>query len=183
PHVLALGNLKFAAPPLPADPGMLSDLKTRKGSRPCWIAASTHDGEERLAAGLHKLIAQDLPNLLTVIVPRHPERGDAIAREVREAGLRVALRSKGQPLEDGAEVYIADTIGELGLFFRLADVVFMGKSLVPMGGQNPLEPARLGKPVLFGPHMANFEEIAQRMVDAGAARQVTGENGLLEALQ
>ena len=99
-----------------------------------------------------------------------------------EDGLTVAQRSAGETPGSDTQVYVADTLGELGLFFRLADVVFMGKSLVPLGGQNPLEPARIGRPVLFGPHMGNFEEMAARMKAAGAAREVADENGLGDAL-
>lgn len=171
------GNLKFAAPALPADPAKLSALREGLGDRPRWLAASTHAGEELLAGRAHK--ALNLPDLVTIIVPRHPERGAAIAEELRALGVNPTRRSLGEPL---SEVYIADTLGELGLFYRAAPLVFMGKSLIGQGGQNPLEPARLGASVLFGPHMGNFADIAQRMRAGGGAKEVADEGGLVAAL-
>lgn len=166
------GNLKFAAPALPADPDKLAALLAELGDRPRWLAASTHAGEEALAARVHK--ALNMPDLVTLIVPRHPNRGPEIAAE-----LQANLRSRGEPVRD---VYIADTMGELGLFYRAAPLVLMGKSLIGRGGQNPLEPARLGASVLFGPHMGNFADISQRMREAGAAWEVAGEEDLVSAL-
>jgi 3-deoxy-D-manno-octulosonic-acid transferase len=177
-----LGNLKFAAPPLHADRKALADLQEAAGDRPRWLAASTHDGEELLAGRLHRRLQPDFPGLLTIIVPRHPGRGDAIARELAAQGFRLAQRSKGGAIAPGVEIYLADSMGELGLFVRLAPLVFMGKSLIGQGGQNPLEPARLRASVLFGPHMANFIDIARRMREAGAATQVADEGELAKAL-
>lgn len=172
-----LGNLKFAAPPLPADEEALAALRAELAGRPRWLAASTHAGEEALAARIHRSLA--VPGLVTIIVPRHPNRGAEIAAELKAMGLQPSRRSLGQPIRG---LYIADTLGELGLFYRAAPIVLMGKSLVGQGGQNPLEPARLGASVLFGPHMGNFADIARRMVAAGAARQVAGEDALGTAL-
>jgi 3-deoxy-D-manno-octulosonic-acid transferase len=107
-----------------------------------------------------------------VIAPRHPERGEVVAARLTELGFRLARRRAGETPGPDVEIYLADTLGELGLFYRLARAAFIGKSLVPLGGQNPLEATRLGCPVLFGPHMANFVEIAGRLVDAGAAVEV-----------
>lgn len=182
PEARCVGNLKFAAPPLPADEAELTALQNLLADRPCWLAASTHAGEEEAAARVHKDLAGSHPGVLTIIVPRHPERGPEIAAALRALGFTVALRSAKEPMEEGTQVYLADTMGELGLFFRLADVVFMGKSLVPLGGQNPLEPARLGRPVLHGPHMTNFEEMTRRMKATGAALEVPDESGLAQAL-
>jgi 3-deoxy-D-manno-octulosonic-acid transferase len=178
--VNCLGNLKMAVPPLPADDDALDCLRAALGDRPLWLAASTHAGEEALAARIHRALAGRFPGLLTVIVPRHPERGGAIAAELAAADLRVGLRSAGA-MPDG-DVYVADTMGELGLFYRLAPVVFVGKSLIASGGQNPFEPARLGAAVLFGPHMDNFPDMAPAMVAAGAATQVADETALTEAV-
>lgn len=180
PKVACLGNLKMAVPPLPADDAGLSRLRQMVGVRPLWLAASTHPGEEALAGRVHRALAGRFPGLLTVIVPRHPHRGAEVAAGIGALGLSAALRSTGAaPLGD---VYIADTMGELGLFYRLAPIVFMGKSLLAEGGQNPFEPARLGAAVLFGPHMTNFPEMAPAMTACGAAEMVPDEDGLTEAV-
>ncbi|MEO5373674.1 MAG: 3-deoxy-D-manno-octulosonic acid transferase [Alphaproteobacteria bacterium] len=183
PRAECLGNLKFAAPPLPADPAELARLSAVIANRPVWLAASTHAGEEAAVARIHRLLEPSLPGLLTIIVPRHPARGADIAAELTAMGLPVERRSAGGTLRPDTRLYLADTMGELGLFFRLAGVAFMGKSLVPLGGQNPLEPARLGCAVLFGPHMGNFTEIAGRMLAAGAAREVADEATLARAVR
>jgi 3-deoxy-D-manno-octulosonic-acid transferase len=119
---------------------------------------------------------------MTVLVPRHPNRGDAVAAELMAEGLTVAQRGAGQAVTSETQILLADTIGELGLFMRLAPIVFMGKSLIGQGGQNPLEPARLGASVVFGPHMDNFAEIASRMCEAGAGEQVADEAALAAAV-
>lgn len=178
-----LGNLKFAMPPLPANAADVARLADMVGGRPVWIAASTHDGEEAIAAEVHRRLAPAVPRLLTVIVPRHAQRGLEVADALRAQGLSVALRSAGELPAEQVAVYIADTMGELGLFFRLAQIAFVGKSLSGEGGQNPLEPARLGLPVLFGPHMSNFAEMAERMTAAGAAQQIDDGEGLADALE
>jgi len=171
--VRALGNLKYAAPPLPADEAELARLRAMTAGRPLWLAASTHPGEETLVARLHRELNQ--PGLLTLIVPRHHTRGAELAAELGGLGLAVALRSRGEAITAETEIYIADTMGELGLFYRLADIVFVGKSLTVGGGQNPFEPARIGAAVLFGPAMDNFPDMAPRMVAAGAAIQVADQ--------
>ncbi len=178
----SVGNLKFAAPPLPADQKALDLLSAALGDRPRWLAASTHPGEETLVAGVHRRLKAARPGLLTIMVPRHPERGAAIAEALRADGHSVALRSAGEAIAAATDIYLADSLGELGLFFRLADVVFMGKSLVPLGGQNPIEPARLGCALIHGPHMANFEDMAARMKETGAAEEVADEAALAVAV-
>ncbi len=178
-----LGNLKFAAAALPADPDELERLEEAAGGRPLWLAASTHPGEEEAVGRVHGRLKPGHPGLLTVIVPRHPERGAGIAAALRASGLAVSLRSAGEGIGPATDVYVADTLGELGLFYRLAGVVFMGKSLVPLGGQNPLEAARLGCALIHGPHMANFEDIARTLAAGDAALVVNGEAGLAAALE
>jgi 3-deoxy-D-manno-octulosonic-acid transferase len=163
------GDLKAAAAPLPADPAALAALRAAIGARPVLLAASTHPGEEEAVIAAHRALAPAIPDLLSVIVPRHPERGPAVAAAAGEAGLAVARRAAGQAPGAATAIFVADTLGELGLFYRLAGVALVGGSLVPRGGQNPLEPARLGCPILLGPHMANFAEAVARLDAAGGA--------------
>ena len=178
-----LGNIKFAAPPLPADPGKLEGLEKAVGVRPLWLAASTHPGEEETAGRVHGRLKAGHPGLLTVLVPRHPERGAGIAAALLASGHAVSLRSAGEAITPATDIYVADTLGELGLFYRLAGVVFVGKSLVPQGGQNPLEAARLDCALIHGPHMTNFEDIARALAAGGASLVVDGEAGLAAALE
>jgi 3-deoxy-D-manno-octulosonic-acid transferase len=183
PNVRYLGNLKEGAPPLSADVEELTRLDTLVGPRPRWVAASTHAGEEEIASKVHKRLKLRLPELLTIVVPRHPERGAELASRFRAEGIKAGLRSeKGVPGRE-TEFYIADTIGELGLWFRLADIAFIGGSLVARGGQNPLEPARLGCAILHGPHMGNFAEVIADLDQAGAAKRVEDGAGLGRALE
>ncbi len=164
-HVDAPGNLKLAAPPLRADPAELARLRALIGGRPVWLAASTHPGEEDVAGRVHRALAAAHPGLLTVVAPRHPERGAAVA-----AALNAPRRAAGQ--DPGADIWVADTLGELGLLYRLAPLAFVGRSLMGQGGQNPLEPARLGCAVAVGPHTANFAEAVQMLETAGALTRV-----------
>ena len=168
PHVKIGGNLKYDVSAPPADRQALAGLAVRVGARPVWVAASTHRGEEEIILTAHQIAAQWVPDLLTIIVPRHAKRGGEIAGLARARGLAVAQRST-EPYETGAlpEIYVADTTGELGLFYRLAGIAFLGKSLLPAtnGGQNPVEPAKLGCAILHGPHVANFRE-AYQFLDA-----------------
>ncbi|WP_338661621.1 3-deoxy-D-manno-octulosonic acid transferase [Pararoseomonas sp. SCSIO 73927] len=175
----AWGNLKFAARPLPAPEPALERLRAAIGARPVLLAASTHPGEEAQVAEAHARLRQDLPDLLTIIAPRHPERGPALARELE--GFDPALRSAGALPGPETAIYLADTLGELGLLYRVAGAALIGGSLVPHGGQNPLEAARLGCPVLLGPHTGNFTAIADRMLEAGAALRVADAAALAEA--
>lgn len=181
-NVVFLGNLKNAAPPLPADEAKLDGLKDKIGARPMWLAASTHAGEEAMVAAAHQALSPQFPGLLTLLVPRHPDRGRDIAADLRGHDLKVALRSRGDPLLPGCDVYIADTLGELGLFYRLAQVVFVGGSLVRHGGQNPLEPARLGCAVVVGPYMRNFADSVADLTGADAAETVDDETALAAAV-
>ena len=169
-----LGNLKFAAAPLACDEAELAALRAAIADRPRWLAASTHPGEDEIAAEVHGALAPGHPGLLTILVPRHPHRGPEVAGRLHAAGLAVALRSAGEAPGPDTELYIADTIGELGLWYRLSDVVFVGGSLVPKGGQNLLEPTKLGCAIVCGPHMTNFLRVSEEMTRAGAARRVTG---------
>ena len=173
-----LGNLKFAGPPLPADENQLATLTAAIGDRPRWLAASTHPGEEIMVADVHRTIKEKLPGLVTLIAPRHPHRGNEIASALRGGGLILAQRSKGETIDHDTDIYLADSLGELGLLFRLVGVVFMGKSLVPLGGQNPLEALRLDCAVLHGPNMDNFRLIAEQMCAANCAVEVADKDEL-----
>ena len=160
PAVSAPGNLKFAAPPLPADAAELARLRGKLGARPRWLAASTHAGEEAIAAAVHRQLAPGHPGLLTIVAPRHPERGAAVA-----AALAAPRRAAGQDAPEGG-LWVADTLDELGLLYRLCPVVFVGKSMAGHGGQNPLEPARLGCAVAAGPHMGNHADAVAALAGA-----------------
>jgi 3-deoxy-D-manno-octulosonic-acid transferase len=177
-----LGNLKFAVPALPADTQELNTLKSILGTRPVWLAASTHPGEEEIVAEVHQNLKPKHPGLLTIIVPRHTLRGEDILRSVKSRVPTVAMRSKGVPIESNTDIYIADTMGELGLFFQLTEIVFMGKSIVPLGGQNPLEALRLECAVLHGPHMMNFQWMSEQMIKLGCSRQVENAVELAETI-
>lgn len=181
-NVSCFGNLKYDGVPLPADADMLVQLEAARAGRPAWLAASIHPGEDAVVAEVHSSIKARHPRLLTVVVPRHPEKGEAMATTFSAAGLRVAMRSKHQYITPETEVYIADTLGELGLFYRTFPLCFIGGSLIPHGGQNPLEAARLGCAILFGNHMENFSDIASGLLRAEAAQQVESPKALTDAL-
>jgi 3-deoxy-D-manno-octulosonic-acid transferase len=181
-HVAAVGDLKAAAPALPFDLASLSRLRDSIGFRPVWLAASTHAGEEEIAAQVHyDLVAKHL-GLLTIIVPRHPGRGDAIGEMLTGQGLRVARRTRGDPVTRDTQVYLADTMGELGLFYRLAGIAFVGGSLVARGGHNPFEAARLDCAVLHGSDMSNCAAMAAALAVAGGAETVNGAAALAQAV-
>ena len=163
------GNLKLDVPAPPADPTKLWQLQAAIGTRPVIAAASTHPGEEIELVDVHRRLKHSFPGLLTILVPRHPERGAAIAGIARGAGLTFAQRSLGELPERDTEIYIADTLGELGVIYRLAPIVFIGGSLVGHGGQNPIEAAKLGAAILHGPHVWNFAEIYSALDAAGGA--------------
>lgn len=167
------GNLKYAAAPLPFEQATLDALTTRFAADPIWLAASTHPGEEEIVADAHKAIAAEIPGLVTVIAPRHPRRGGDVADLMRRKGLAAIQRSMESPgATDQPEIYVADTLGELGAFYRHVEIAFVGGSLVPKGGQNPIEPALLDCAILHGPHVENFADVYADLTEAGGARQV-----------
>ena len=158
-RVVTTGNLKLDVPAPPADTAKLERLMAVTRGRPIIVAASTHPGEEEILAQVHRILARYFPSLLTVIVPRHPDRGEAIGQMIGATRQRVALRSHGDLPTATTDIYIADTMGELGLFYRLSPIVFMGGSLVPHGGQNPIEAIKLGASIVHGPHIFNFSDV------------------------
>lgn len=176
------GNLKYAAGPLPADEGALAELTRAIGGRPVWLASSTHEGEEEIAAYAHRRLLSEWPGLLTVIVPRHPARAEAIAAKLRQSGLKVTRRSAQRLPDAETEIFIADTLGELGLFYRLAPVALVGGSLIPHGGQNVLEPARLDCAIVHGPYMENFRTIVDEMFAKGGSFEVADAEELVKVV-
>jgi len=179
-NVQCPGNLKYASPDLPVDDAELAQLRNKIGKRPVWMAASTHDGEEILIAQAHRRLKETFPDVLTIIAPRHPERGPSIAVDLRAQSLSVAQRSAAEELNPACDIYLADTMGELGLFYRLSPIVFMGKSLEPLGGQNPLEAARLNCALMCGPYMTNFAEIMVRFAEQDSVLIVHDETEMVK---
>lgn len=175
PRLSTTGNLKLDAPPLRADPKALSALKSAVVGRPVVAAASTHPEEESAVVEAHRRLRIDFPRLLTVIAPRHPHRGAEVAEIAAAHGLETAQRSHGGLPNAATEIYVCDTLGELGLVYRIAPIVFMGGSLIPHGGQNPIEPIKLGAAVLHGPHVGNFADLYDALDEA------TGTDAIIDA--
>jgi 3-deoxy-D-manno-octulosonic-acid transferase len=182
PRIVTTGNLKLDVPAPPADPAKLKALLDAMAARPAIAAASTHDGEEAAMIAAHRRLRANFPRLLTLIAPRHPERGPAVAEIAKAAGLKAALRSRGELPNFQTDIYVADTVGELGILYRVAPVVFIGGSLVGHGGQNPIEAAKLGAAILHGPHVWNFAEIYSALDEAHGAEPVANEDRLTATL-
>jgi 3-deoxy-D-manno-octulosonic-acid transferase len=181
-NVVTTGNLKLDVPAPPADPAKLERLMSVTLGRPVVVAASTHPGEEEQLVQAHRTLAGFFPSLLTIIVPRHPDRGEAIAGLVAASGLHGGLRSREELPIAATDVYVADTMGELGLFYRLAPIVFMGGSLVEHGGQNPIEAVKLGASIVHGPHVFNFTDVYEALDAAGGARRADTQEMLVKQL-
>jgi 3-deoxy-D-manno-octulosonic-acid transferase len=182
---VTVGDLKSSAAPLPADPVELAALTRAIGGRPVWLAAQTHEGEEEIVAEAHRRIAAGRPDLLTLLAPRHPDRAPAIASLLAGQGLAVACRSAGEPIAAKTNVYLADTLGEMGLFYRLGGIVLVAGSLLPpgtIGGHNPVEPALLGAAILHGPDMVNCAANAAALDEADAAIPVADAASLAAAV-
>jgi 3-deoxy-D-manno-octulosonic-acid transferase len=171
-NVVTTGNLKLDAPAPPADPSALATLQDAIARRPLIAAASTHSGEEGVMIEVHARLRRNFPGLLTIIAPRHPERGPGVAEAAAAAGLSAALRSQGQLPKRATDIYVADTVGELGLLYRLAPAVFIGGSLIKHGGQNPIEAAKLRSAIVHGPHVWNFAEIYSALDTAHGAELI-----------
>ena len=178
-----IGNIKFdyELPASLANDGR--ELRSKLfGKRPIWIAASTHADEEQQVLDAHEVLRKRFPGLLLILVPRHPERFREVGKLVKHDGFTVASRTSEDACDATTDVYLVDTMGELPLFYAASDVVFVGGSLVPIGGHNLLEPAALGLPVIFGPHVFNAQEIADMFVDSGASRMVVDAAELAAAV-
>ena len=182
PRISSSGNLKLDVPAPPADQTMLRKLKSIIGTRPVIAAASTHAGEEAAIIAAHQRLRVKSPSLLTVIAPRHPDRGSGIVESAKAAGLAVAVRSRGDLPNADIDIFVADTLGELGLIYRLAPIVFMGGSLASHGGQNPIEAIRLGAAVVHGPNVWNFDEIYATLDAAHGAERIADEEALTACL-
>ncbi len=180
--VMTTDNLKWAAAPLEYDHEELKVLKKQIGNRPFWVAASTHPGEEYICAQVHQKLRKEYPDLLTIIVPRHPERGDSLAEDLK--GFRLVRRSQDEGIMELTEVYLADTLGEIGLFFKLAPIVFIGGSMVKredeslIGGHNPIEPAHFNCAILHGEDMSNNLKVIADFHEKEACLQVRDMNDL-----
>jgi 3-deoxy-D-manno-octulosonic-acid transferase len=176
------GSIKYDLHIDPAQPARAAALRSEwdASTRPVWIAASTHAGEDEIILAAHKEVLAKRPDALLILVPRHPERFDSVFELCRREGLATVRRSSGTPARADSRVLLGDTMGELLFLYALADTAFVGGSLVPNGGHNLLEPAALGKPVLSGPHLFNFLEIAAQLRDAGALVEVSDAGQLAE---
>jgi 3-deoxy-D-manno-octulosonic-acid transferase len=181
-NVVVTGNLKLDVPAPPADFSKLERLMSVTRGRPIVVAASTHPGEEEILLEAHRTLAGFFPSLLTVIVPRHPARGEAIARMIADSGVRVAQRSRDELPIAATAIYLGDTLGEMGLFYRLSPVVFMGGSLVAHGGQNPIEAIKLGASIVHGPHVFNFTDVYEALDGVGGARRADSQEALVKQL-
>lgn len=185
-NVTCKGNLKDIAIPLPFDPIAFDDLRLCTAGRTIMLYASTHDGEEMIAARIHQRLKSDFPNLLSIVIPRHPKRGPEIIAEIqKETDLILAQRSLKMSPRINTDVYLVDTLGELGLFYSLCDIVFVGNSMnvKPGGGHNLLEPALLNCSIISGNDLHNFSTLADEMPKANACTIVDNEDDLYTAIK
>src|SRR5690606_2102091 len=181
--VTVLGNLKFDVRIDDAARRTAAAFAEHSGGRVAWIAASTHPEEEAAVVEMHCALRARWPGLVLLWAPRHPERFRAVAQACVEAGWRVATRKLTHWPDGADDVFVIDTLGELVHFYACARVAFVGGSLQPVGGHNLLEPAALGVPVVTGPHLHNFADIARRMDDAGALRIGADADAVASALE
>ena len=181
-RIQVAGALKAAARPLPADEGHLAELAEQMGDRPRWLAAATHGTEHAAMIDAHAAVAAAMPGALLVLAPRHLRDADEV-EALAKARFTVARRSRGEPIDTGTQVYLADTIGEMGLWYRLCPLSYVGHSLLPdLEGKNPYEAAALGSVILHGPHMSYFAESYEGLAAEGAATCVTDAGSLASAV-
>jgi 3-deoxy-D-manno-octulosonic-acid transferase len=177
-----VGSLKESAPPLPFSEEDRSVISNQIGSRPIWLAASTHEREELMMAEAHEYARRFSRRLLLIIVPRHPNRGKKICSDLRNLGWQVSLRSDGEKINNYTEIYIADTFGEMGLWYRISSISFLGGSMIEVGGHNPFEPATLGSAILHGPHVWSAAEAYEELGKVKASLQVKNPEELSQAI-
>lgn len=185
-NVVTTDNIKYSAAPLPFNDDELHDLKNAITNRPTWVFASTHEGEELLACKIHATLVQKVPDLLTIIVPRHPERRDSIKKTCYLMKLPTVFRGKDKILPAiDTSIYVADTLGELGLFYKLTDIAVIGRSFSDDGGggHNPIEAAQLDCAVLTGPNIQFQTQLFGEMFAVNAAHQINDKTELLKTLR
>ena len=178
------GNIKFDVkndPEIEKQGGLLRNALF--GQRPVWVAASTHEGEEQMVLQAHRRLLESHPDLLLVLIPRHPERFASVLELIESLAFNVVSRTDKAPCKNSTEVFLGDTMGEVPLFFAACDVAFVGGSLVPIGGHNLLEPAAQGAPIVTGPHLFNSQEIAEKFVELDACRVVANSDGLAPVIR
>lgn len=182
-QVACPGNLKFDAPSIAAEPDALQELEAAVGDRPVWLAALTHPGEEEIALSAHREIRSRYPDSLLVLVPRHPNRADAVAGLVAAGGFRGCRRSFGEMPDPDTDVYLGDTLGEMALFYTLAPVAFLGGSFAEVGGHNPLEAASAGAAIISGPNVANARAVYKALWEGDAACRLEKPGELAGSLE
>ncbi len=175
-------NLKAMSDPLPVDDETLGDIRDQIGERPVWIASSTHEGEEETVLEAHNELLKDRPDLLLLLIPRHPDRRDQVADIVKGSSNSIALRSLEQKISKQTQVYVADTLGDTGTWYAVSPIVFLGGSLLEIGGHNPFEPAQAGAAVITGPGYFNFAETFAPLVESGGAIEVNDASQLAKAV-
>lgn len=181
-QVVETGNLKFDVSVPDTLDAFAAECRGHCGARPVWIAASTHADEEAAVIAIHRRLRERRPDLLLLWAPRHPERFRVVADHARAAGFTVSTRSRTRWPRPDDEVFVIDTLGELLPFYACADVAFVGGSLQPIGGHNLLEPAAAGTPIVTGPHLHNFAEIARRLDEADALRIAPDADAIGDAI-
>lgn len=182
PHVEVTPNLKLLSDPLQVNEVALQKLKTEIGTRPHWCAANTHPGEDEVILETHLELKTTTPNLLTILIPRHPERALKIRELMESRGLHVAQRSRDEKITPATDIYLADTLGEIRNFYALSSITFLGATLIPKGGHNPMEPAQLGTYVLHGPYTYSNPLLYQYLEKQGAAELIQNKDELVAAL-
>ncbi len=181
-NIQVVGNIKFDIDIPDAGRNAGAKLREQFGNRFVWVAGSTHAGEEEAALVAHRKLPEQLRDALLILVPRHPQRFDEVRNLLDKSGLSFVTRSSGIAVSESVSVLLVDSMGELLNYYAAADVAFVGGSLVRVGGHNLLEPAALGKPTLCGPYLFNSQDIADQMIEVGAARRVGSSDDLAQAL-
>ena len=181
-NIVVIGNLKNSSPPLPIDSIFKKQLAYKINNRPVWVAASIHNKEEQLVINTHIYLKKIWPNILTIIAPRHPEHEKKIKQISKRLNLKCSNRTDDNLPNTNTDIFILNTYGELGTIYSITPIVFIGKSLSAIGGQNPLEPSRFGCQLLFGPHMENFLEISQEILERDIGIQVENQQSLNRAV-
>ncbi len=184
-EILAEGNIKLDSSMTPVTDAEPAAIRSNAGigrEQTVWVAGSTHKGEEEILLGVYESLKREYPGLLLILVPRHTNRGPEIRALCEKKGLDAAARSTGQTARD-KDVYVLDTLGELNRFYAIADAAYIGGSMVPFGGHNPLEAVRWAKPALWGPHLFNFREIERELIEAGCGYRISSAEELTAALR